>query len=198
MNTRSLRRLAALVSLAFAVSCGAWVEVEAQRRPAKRSARRAAATKRRARRARPVVIAPPRSGAVVLGDRNVGPGPLSTGAPAGPVPDDGPPPPPPGSNTETPRRVTTISGGVLNGKAISKPATAYPAIARAARAQGSVTVQVLIDEEGKVISAVPVSGHPLLQQSAASAVRQWRFTPTRLSGQPVKVSGVVIINYALR
>jgi protein TonB len=88
-----------------------------------------------------------------------------------------------------------ISGGVLNGKAISLPKPPYPAIARAAHASGTVTVQVTIDESGKVISAHAVSGHPLLQQAAVQAALQARFTPTQLSGQPVKVTGVIQYNF---
>jgi TonB family protein len=102
-------------------------------------------------------------------------------------------PPPPKPSPPSPPK--TISGGVLNGKAISKPQPAYPAIARAAKASGTVTVQVLVDESGKVVSAHAVSGHPLLQQSAVSAARQARFSPTLLSGQPVKVSGVITYNF---
>ena len=90
-----------------------------------------------------------------------------------------------------------ISGGVLNGKAISKPEPEYPPIARAARASGTVTVQVTIDEEGKVISARAAGGHPLLQQAAVQAAYKARFAPTRLSGQPVKVSGVLTYNFVL-
>ncbi len=91
-----------------------------------------------------------------------------------------------------------ISGGVLNGKAISKPAPPYPAIAKAARAQGLVTVQVTVDEDGRVISAQAVSGHPLLQSAAVAAAREARFSPTLLSGQPVKVKGVVTYNFVLQ
>lgn len=103
--------------------------------------------------------------------------------------------PPPPSKPPPPK---TISGGVLNGKAISKPQPAYPAIAKAARASGTVTVQVLVDEQGRVVSAHAVSGHPLLQQSAVSAARQAKFSPTLLSGQPVKVSGVITYNFVLQ
>lgn len=88
-----------------------------------------------------------------------------------------------------------ISGGVLDGKAISKPAPTYPAIAKPVRASGTVTVQIVVDEEGKVISASALGGHPLLQQAAVDAARQARFSPTRLSGQAVKVSGVVTYNF---
>lgn len=108
------------------------------------------------------------------------------------------PPPVPGvnQNSSTKKITAPISGGVLNGKATSLPQPTYPPIARAAHASGTVTVQVLVDEEGKVLTARAVSGHPLLQGAAAAAARQARFTPTKLSGQPVKVSGVVIYNFA--
>jgi len=92
----------------------------------------------------------------------------------------------------------TISGGVLNGKAISKPQPAYPPMAKAVKASGTVTVQVLVDERGNVISASAVSGHPLLKQSAVAAARQAKFSPTLLSGQPVKVSGVITYNFVLQ
>jgi TonB family protein len=89
-----------------------------------------------------------------------------------------------------------ISGGVLNGKATSMPQPQYPAIARAAHASGAVTVQVTVDEEGNVIYAKAVAGHPLLQAAAVAAARQAKLAPTRLSGQPVKVTGTLIYNFA--
>ncbi len=101
------------------------------------------------------------------------------------------PPPPP---APTPRRAP-ISGGVLNGKAISLPKPAYPPIARQAHASGTVVVQVTIDENGNVISARAVSGHPLLQAVSVGAARGARFSPTKLSGQPVKVTGVITYNF---
>jgi periplasmic protein TonB len=102
--------------------------------------------------------------------------------------------PPPPAATPTPR-TAPISGGVLNGKAISLPKPQYPPIARAAHAAGTVVVQVLIDENGSVVSAKAVSGHPLLQAVAVAAARQARFSPTKLSGQPVKVTGVIQYNF---
>src|SRR5215510_8697130 len=102
-------------------------------------------------------------------------------------------PPPPEVKPTPPR--APISGGVLNGKAISLPKPPYPAIARAAHASGTVVVQVLIDENGNVVSAHAVSGHPLLQGAAVGAARQARFSPTKLSGQPVKVTGVIQYNF---
>jgi TonB family protein len=91
-----------------------------------------------------------------------------------------------------------IMGGVLNGRARKKPQPDYPPIARAARAQGTVTVQIVVGENGDVISAVAVSGHPLLQEEAVRAARAAKFTPTTLCGKPVKVSGVVTYNFVLR
>ncbi len=103
-------------------------------------------------------------------------------------------PPPPEAPKPTPPRAP-ISGGVLNGKAINLPKPAYPPIARAARASGTVVVQVTIDENGNVIAAHAVSGHPLLQPAAVGAARQAKFSPTKLSGQPVKVTGVIQYNF---
>jgi TonB family protein len=95
-----------------------------------------------------------------------------------------------------PTKRRPISGGVLNGKAISLPQPEYPAEAKAAGAAGSVAVQVTIDEQGTVVSAQAVSGHPTLQQSAVNAALQARFTPTSLMGEPVKVTGVIVYNFA--
>ncbi len=103
-------------------------------------------------------------------------------------------PPPPEAPKPTPPRAP-ISGGVLNGKAINLPKPAYPPIARAAHAAGTVVVQVTIDENGSVIAAHAVSGHPLLQAAAVGAARQAKFSPTKLSGQPVKVTGVIQYNF---
>ena len=89
----------------------------------------------------------------------------------------------------------TIQGGVLNGKALQLPKPAYPAIARAAHVSGTVVVQVLIDEEGNVVSARAVSGHPLLQATSVAAAREAKFEPTQLAGEPVKVTGVIHYNF---
>jgi protein TonB len=120
------------------------------------------------------------------GGLSTGDGTASTGST-----DAGAPPPPP-KPKEPPK---TVSGGVLNGKATSLPKPAYPAAARAVQASGSVSVQVLIDEGGRVVSASAVSGHPLLRAAAVAAARGARFSPTLLSGQPVKVSGVITYNF---
>jgi len=109
--------------------------------------------------------------------------------------DDQPPPPKP-SPTKTPPKV--VSKGVINGEAISLPQPVYPAPAKALRLSGDVTVQVTIDEEGNVISAVATSGHPLLKQAAVDAARRAKFKPTLLSGQPVKVTGIITYKFVLQ
>ena len=115
----------------------------------------------------------------------------STGtAPTGGGEEEAPPPPKP-----KPPVPKMVSQGVLNGKATSLPKPAYPAAAKAVRAGGSVSVQVVISESGSVISASAVSGHPLLRAAAEGAARGARFSPTLLSGQPVKVSGVITYNF---
>ena len=111
-------------------------------------------------------------------------------------------PPPSAHTAPTPAppresKPVTVSTGVLVGKAVSKPAPLYPALAKAAGVQGLVSVQVLIDEQGRVVSAKVTNGHPLLQQAAVQAVYKWKFAPTLLSGQPVKVTGVVSCNFTL-
>jgi protein TonB len=94
-----------------------------------------------------------------------------------------------------PKPPAIISGGVVNGKAKYLPPPKYPAIAITAGASGIVQVQVTIDEDGKVISARAVSGHPLLRAEAERAAFNARFTPTYLTNQPVKVSGVINYNF---
>ena len=118
-----------------------------------------------------------------------------------PTPDDEEPTTPDDKNTPTPTPTPlppttppapkTIAGGVVNGKATSLPKPAYPAAARAVGAKGAVNVQVLIDERGNVVSASAISGHALLRAAATAAARRAKFAPTQLSGQPVKVSGVI-------
>ncbi len=91
-----------------------------------------------------------------------------------------------------------ISGGVLNGKAVSLPAPTYPDLARRAGAFGVVEVEVVIDVTGKVISAKATSGPAVLRQAAETAAKLARFGPTLLSGQPMRVSGVIAYNFTLQ
>lgn len=106
--------------------------------------------------------------------------------------DDQPPPPP-----EPPKPVRVVSKGVITGLATYLPKPTYTEIAKRARAQGSVSVQVLIDESGRVVSAKALSGSPFLTVEAQKAAMQARFAPTLLSNQPVKVSGIITYNFVL-
>lgn len=102
------------------------------------------------------------------------------------------------TNTNNPEDLSsgkTVSGGVLNGKATSLPKPVYPPAAKAVHASGTVVVQVVVDEKGNVVSARATSGHPLLRSASEVAARAAKFTPTRLSGKPVKVSGVITYNF---
>ena len=92
--------------------------------------------------------------------------------------------------------VRTITGGVVNGKATYLATPAYPAPAKSVGIKGEVKVQVLIDEDGNVVSASVVSGHPLLTQAAVKAARSSKFSPTTLSKQKVKVTGIIVYNFA--
>ncbi|HUR97376.1 MAG TPA: TonB family protein, partial [Pyrinomonadaceae bacterium] len=102
--------------------------------------------------------------------------------------------PPPPAKAES-KRPTIKSEGVINGKATYLPNPAYPPPARMVGAFGVVNVQVVIDEEGKVISSKAVSGHPLLRPTAESAAWKAKFSTTYLSKVPVKVTGVIVFNF---
>lgn len=115
----------------------------------------------------------------------------SGGVPAKPVEataGHAPPEAPPGQRAP-------ISGGVLNGKALSLPAPPYPGLARKDKVSGTVVVQVTIDEYGNVINATAVSGHPVLRAAAVGAARQAKFSQTLLMGEPMKVTGTLHYNF---
>ncbi|HEX6124733.1 MAG TPA: energy transducer TonB [Pyrinomonadaceae bacterium] len=90
---------------------------------------------------------------------------------------------------------SALSGGLLNGKAMNLPMPVYPPAAMAVRAEGTVVVRITIDESGNVVEATAVSGHPLLRAAAVEAARSATFAPTRLEGNPVRVSGVLTYNF---
>jgi TonB family protein len=90
-----------------------------------------------------------------------------------------------------------ISGGVLNGTAIILPQPIYPEPAKRMRTGGVVSVEVILDETGKVVSATATSGPTILRDAAVQAALKAKFSPTKLSGQPVKVSGVINYKFAL-
>ena len=94
--------------------------------------------------------------------------------------------------------VKAVSGGVLNGSAINLPRPVYTDSARRSGQEGIVSVEVLIDITGKVISARAVSGPNLLRGAAEDAARRARFYPTLLSGQPMRITGVIKYNFSLK
>jgi len=89
----------------------------------------------------------------------------------------------------------TIEGGVLNGKAVSQPAPAYPSSPKALHLSGTVKVQVVIDESGKVVSARVLSGHPVFRKPSMDAALRAAFPPSILLGQAVRVKGVIVYNF---
>jgi protein TonB len=99
--------------------------------------------------------------------------------------------PPPAPRDSTLR----VSGGVLNGRAVSLPAPHYPEAARRMQVVGTVKVEVTLDENGKVVSALALSGPGMLRDTAVQAAYRAKFTPTKLSGQAVKVTGTIIYNF---
>ena len=103
------------------------------------------------------------------------------------------PPPSPGPKPI----LKPVSGGVLNGTAVLLPPPVYPEAAKRMRTQGVVQVDVILDETGKVVSANASSGPGILRDAATQAALKARFSPTKLSGQPVKVSGVINYKFAL-
>lgn len=98
-------------------------------------------------------------------------------------------------NKPEPPKIIRKSGGVLQGSATKRVEPVYPPLAKAAKVSGAVVVEVTIDETGKVIEARAISGHPLLKDSAVEAAREWTFSPTQLSGVPVKVIGTLTFNF---
>lgn len=102
------------------------------------------------------------------------------------------------ASSAPPGAAREVQGGVLNGRAVYKPQPEYPSSAKAVRAQGTVTVNVTVDETGKVIEAKAVRfPHQSLVWAAEDAARRARFTPTLLSGAPVKVTGFITYNFLL-
>jgi TonB family protein len=89
----------------------------------------------------------------------------------------------------------TIWAGILDKKAIAKPAPLYPATAKSAMVKGVVAVSVVVDESGKVLWLQSLSGHPLLRQAVMEAACRARFHPTLVNGPPVRVGGVLTYKF---
>jgi periplasmic protein TonB len=96
----------------------------------------------------------------------------------------------------TPTRVR-VSAGVQQGNLINQIKPAYPAIAKSARIQGAVVLQAEISKQGTIEHLQVISGHPMLVQSAVEAVKQWRYKPYLLNGEPVPVETTITVNFTL-
>jgi protein TonB len=103
-------------------------------------------------------------------------------------------PPPP--KAAPPARVKQ-GGDVTAASLITQTRPAYPPLARQARIQGTVVLHAIIDKEGKVAQMEVISGHPLLVASAIEAVKQWRYKPTQLNGDPVEVDTTIQVTFTM-
>ena len=101
------------------------------------------------------------------------------------------PPPPPAQNRPL------ITSKWAEGNLIYRVQPVYPTLARQARVQGSVQLRAIISKGGTIENLVAVSGHPMLIPSAVSAVRQWRYCPYMLNGEPIEVETEVTVNFVL-
>jgi protein TonB len=95
-----------------------------------------------------------------------------------------------------PQRVR-VSQGVTTGLLIHKVEPTYPMLARSARIQGNVVLKAIIDKEGNIQDLQLVSGHPMLVPAAIQAVKQWRYRPYLLNGQPVEVETTITVIFSL-
>jgi periplasmic protein TonB len=96
----------------------------------------------------------------------------------------------------TPQRIR-ISAGVTKGLLIQRIEPPYPTLARAARVQGDVVLSAVIDSNGHITNLLLVSGHPMLVPAAIAAVKQWRYKPYLLNGQPVEVETTITVIFTL-
>ncbi len=94
-------------------------------------------------------------------------------------------------------RTIRLSGGVTEGLLIRKVTPVYPTIARQARIQGPVVLQATIGRDGTIQNLRALSGHPLLEQAAIEAVKQWLYKPYLLNNEPVEVETQITVNFTL-
>jgi periplasmic protein TonB len=96
----------------------------------------------------------------------------------------------------TPQRVR-VSQGVTQGLLVRKIQPNYPPLARQARIQGSVLLQAEISKDGTIENLHLISGHPMLAPAAIEAVKQWKYKPYILNGEPVEVETQITVNFTL-
>jgi len=115
------------------------------------------------------------------------------------VPQAAPPPPPvvAAPKPVAPQRIR-VGGNVQQAKLVNQPKPVYPPLAKQARIQGTVRFNAIIGRDGAIANLTVVSGHPLLVPSALEAVRQWKYQPTLLNGEPVEVVTQIDVNFTLQ
>jgi protein TonB len=96
----------------------------------------------------------------------------------------------------TPQRVR-VSQGVSQGLLMKKVTPQYPPLAKQARIQGVVVLQALIGKDGSIQNLHVVSGHPMLTNAALEAVKEWKYKPYYLNGEPVEVETTINVNFSL-
>jgi protein TonB len=96
----------------------------------------------------------------------------------------------------TPQRVR-VSAGVTSGLLVRKVNPVYPPLARQARISGTVVLRAVISKDGSIENLSLVSGHPMLAPAAIDAVKQWKYKPYLLNGEPVEVDTEVQVNFTL-
>src|SRR6202167_4247654 len=96
----------------------------------------------------------------------------------------------------TPQRVR-VSAGVTSGLLVRKVNPVYPPLARQARISGTVVLRAVIGKDGSIQNLSLVSGHPMLAPAAIDAVKQWKYKPYLLNGEPVEVDTEVLVNFTL-
>ena len=104
----------------------------------------------------------------------------------------------PAPNKNVTPQKPVVLGDKLKNNILSNPQPKLPAEAKTKGVSGPVRVEVTVDEKGNVLSAKAVSGDPLLRKAAEQSATKARFTPTKLKGQPVKVTGVIQYNFVLQ
>ena len=128
---------------------------------------------------------------------NTGPGPVCPTCPVTGLPDMNNAGPSPVGAHLVPPKPRPISGGVMEGYLVKQVQPVYPHMAQIAGVQGDVILQAMIDREGDIVQLQAVSGHPMLVPAALDAVRQWRYRPYRLNGEPVEVETQITVRFIL-
>jgi protein TonB len=103
----------------------------------------------------------------------------------------------PAATREAPHKPVSMSGGVMEALLLNRVQPDYPKIAEAMRLSGPVVLSAIIAPDGSIQSLRVVSGSPILAAAAQQAVRQWRYKPTMLNGQPVEVETLITVNFVL-